>query len=154
MISEEMIVAFSTENASDISLSEDWNKPGIWIVYGKTEENVDYTCLEVGQTNNIKNELEKDFKLIIKGYCKDGVKVRRFREWSKSFLKRKGENRYPAKWRDIANSYKNICVKYVSGSEAWELQRRIEEEINIAINLHAIYFYLDNTKNQCKYIRQ
>lgn len=152
--SEKIIVEFSTEKEIDICLSEDWNKPGIWIAYGKTEENVDYICLEVGQASNIKNELENDFKLMIKGCHKDEVRVRRFRVWSKSFLKRKGEKRYLAKWRDIANSYKNICIKYVSGSEEWELQRRIEEEINIAIKLQAIYFYPDNTKKQCNYIRQ
>lgn len=154
MNSEEMIVSSSIENASDISLSEDWNKPGIWIVYGKTGEHVDYTCLEVGQTNNIKKELESDFKLIIPDCCEDGIKVRCFREWSKPFLKRKGETRYRAKWRDIANSFNHICIKYVSGSEEWNLQRRIEEEINIAINLHAKYFYPDNTKKQCSFIRQ
>lgn len=154
MNSEEMIVEFSVENSKVISLAENWNKPGIWIVYGKTEENVGYICLEVGQTGNIKDELERDFKLITKGCCKEGVKVRRFREWSKSFFKRKGEKRYPAKWRDVANSYKILCVKYVSGSDEWGLQRRIEEEINVAIYLHAIYFYPDNTKRQCSYIRQ
>ena len=149
-----MIVAFSTENANEINLLEDWNKSGICIVYGKAEECVEYTCLEVGQTSNIKIELEKDFKLMIKGCCLDGVKVRRFRKWSKLFFKKEGEIRHTAKWRDIANSYPNICVKYVSGSEEWDLQKRIEEEINIAIKLRAIYFYPDNTKKQCRYIRQ
>lgn len=86
MNGEEMIVEFSVENSKVISLAENWNKPGIWIVYGKTEENVAYTCLEVGQTGNIKDELERDFKLITKGCCKERVKVRRFREWSKSFF--------------------------------------------------------------------
>lgn len=152
---EETIVSFSTENASNINLSEIWNKSGIWITYGKTEENADYTCLEVGQTTNIKNELESDFKLIISDCCENGIKVRCFRrEWSKPFLKRKGETRQSAKWRDIANSYNHICIKYVRNSEEWNLQKRIEEEINIAINLHAIYFYPDNTKRQCSFIRQ
>ena len=150
----EMIVEFHIENASNICLSEEWNKPGVWIAYGKSEEDVDYICLEVGQTSNIKNELENDFKLLIKDGCKDGVKVRCFRKWSKPFLKKDGETRYIAKWRDIANLYQSICVKYVSGSEAWELQKRIEEEINIAICLQALYFYPDNTKKQCNFIRQ
>ncbi len=149
-----MIAEFSIKIAETIILSEDWSKAGIWIAYGKTEGREDYTCLEVGQSSDIKTELEKDFKLIIKGCFLNGVKVRRFRKWSKLFLKKKDEIRRVAKWRDIANSYETICVKYVSGSETWDLQKRIEEEINIAINLEAIYFYPDNTKKQCSYIRQ
>lgn len=154
MSTEEMVAEFSTEKASEIILPDDWSKSGIWIVYGKTEKSVDYTCLEVGQTSDMKTELEGDFKLITKEFFLNGVKVRRFREWSKLFFKKKDEIRHIAKWRDIANSYETICVKYVSGSETWDLQKRIEEEINIAINLRAIYFYPDNTKKQCKYIRQ
>lgn len=90
---EETIVSFSTENASNINLSEIWNKSGIWITYGKTEENADYTCLEVGQTTDIKNELESDFKLIIPNCCENGIKVRCFSaRMEQTFFKKKRRN--------------------------------------------------------------
>ncbi len=154
MFSEELIIEFPVEKANTINLSECWSKPGVWIAYGKTDNDTEYTCLEIGETINIKKELDSDFKSITKGICEDGNKAKCFRLWSKTFIKKKNETRHPAKWRDIANSYNYICIKYVSNSETWDRQTRLAEEINIAIDLQALYFYPNNWLKQCKYIRQ
>ena len=51
------------------------------------------------------------------------------------------KKRRSAKWRDAANSYHDIRITYVDGSEQWNAHKQLEEEINIAIELQAIYFY-------------
>ena len=35
MYSEMLIKSFSAKNAHNISLSDSWAKPGVWIAYGK-----------------------------------------------------------------------------------------------------------------------
>ena len=55
---EEIIDVKLREFINITSFSEIWNTSGIWAIYGKDSGGKE-TCLEVGESSNMKNELAK-----------------------------------------------------------------------------------------------
>ena len=54
-----------------------FNMPGVWALFGKRNDDNDnkWYCLQVGQTACIKNEIQKDMKLLNEKLNNNGTEI-------------------------------------------------------------------------------
>lgn len=68
----------------------DWTKAGVWALFGQKKNHKDdekWYCLQVGATNNIKNEISKNIKLLEKKELKKEEEVSYINYFGKELFK-------------------------------------------------------------------
>lgn len=124
---------------------DDYNFAGVWAMYGRLNENDEWSCLEVGETSNIKKEIGDSINIIVdpdnkvdSSDCKTKRCFKRFnKKWSKDFSG--SRTRYIEKYRDISFEYNEIKVVLTFKNDS--ISERLKEEARIAINETARYWY-------------
>ncbi len=119
-------------------------KPGVWALKGKVGKNGEFEYLEVGQTKDIKTELEFIIKLLMEDYSpvnqeKKYAARRLFPKFQDSFdVCNCDKNRRAAKYRTISMQYSEIIFELIS--ENTDRTKREEIEYKFAINNKAKFW--------------
>ena len=129
-----------------------FEQAGVWVMTGVDSENHETLCLEVGETCNIKKEVNRDYEAIVKSLHEENSKKKKFRKtfsWSETICGNIKESRFKAKYRQISQSCEEITVLVVLCDE--NIENRYNKEIQQAWDNKAIYWYPAPTNlKRCK----
>ena len=124
------------------------NKPGVWILYGKTRRNSrDIFPLEVGQVSDMASEICKDIGYIVRDY--NYIKSAEYKlpkrpkqfKWSTQLYITE-DSRDLDKYKDIAHKYEYLYFDaYVDQEETSRREERQNLEIALAVSSKALYWY-------------
>ena len=121
------------------------NKPGVWILYGKTRRNSrDIFPLEVGQVSDMASEICKDIGYIVRDYnykiISEDKRPKQFK-WSTQLYITE-DSRDLDKYKDIAHKYEYLYFDaYVDQEETSRREERQNLEIALAVSSKALYWY-------------
>ena len=120
----------------------DFAHAGVWVMMGIDSQTNETICLEVGETSNIQEEVESDYKAIVKYGAEKSSGEKKFRNaltWSETIFGNAGETRYKAKYRQISQKCREITVLEILEDD--NIENRYIVEVQQAWNSQAIYWY-------------
>lgn len=121
---------------------------GVWIMWGKKRENDDYTCLEVGQNQEIINELNENISYITKELMNNNEenvypskRTIIFPGFSRIIKRKNNEKARQSKYRQIAEEFDEIKIFEDLSVKDKEKEERMIEEGKIACMYLAVYWF-------------
>lgn len=120
------------------------NTSGVWAMFGRLNADDEYICLEVGQSNNIYEELKYDIDCLLQDYSNVELKRsytarRLFMEFSKQFVVCECDLiRTRAKYRIISTSFVDIKILLIAQENDKDDREKIELEF--AVDKKAIFW--------------
>lgn len=113
------------------------NISGVWAMFGKFNPCEEYICLEVGQSNNIYEELQYDIDCLLQDYSNIDLRKRYtarrlFKEFNTSFdVCVCDSNRTNAKYRVIATTFVDIKIFLIAHDNDKINREKIELEFAV-----------------------
>ncbi len=125
---------------------------GVWSLYGKKQGQSPWRCLEVAETESLKDEVARDTCMIldytrIAPYINDKI-FKRFRSWSEEFYGKGQIKRGDAKYYHIAKEYDEIKMVLVLRDDV--VENRYRAEVEYAMKNKALYWYPAPKNPRCK----
>ena len=121
----------------------DFNMPGVWALFGKRSDNVKddkWYCFQVGQTTCIKNEIQKDMKLLDEKLNNNGTETPYVNQFGEQLFL---YNVYPSSREYlysgfIKEQFKDFHFAFICEEKGKEKRKSIEKEF--AYKTKAIYW--------------
>lgn len=132
---------FKENNLSDA------DKAGVWALYGRKQGKRIFECLEVGETNSFKKEINNDIGLIkCESKINNNKYIRRLKpvfKWSEMLRKDFSDtnlSRQEAKYRHISAIYSEMFFLKIYEDEENNRNERLKKEAEFAIENNAIFW--------------